>query len=79
MLNYLSFKTVNLIGGAVFVCGMVLAVMGAMYLPALLFVSEVFISVSGALLYVMQFLLYGTFKYHSVIMSIAYAISTLLF
>jgi hypothetical protein len=53
LLNKLSFKVVNSIAICVFVSGMVLAILGALYVPELLFVSEICISVSGALLYVM--------------------------
>ena len=78
LLRKMSFRTINICASCVFILGMVCVILGGMFVPELLFVAEILISSSGALLYVMQFVLFGAFKFHSVIMSVAFATSTLL-
>eukprot|EP00703_Trepomonas_sp_PC1_P002832 JAP93774.1 Transmembrane domain-containing protein [Trepomonas sp. PC1] len=74
-----SFRAISIAASAVFIAGLASAIIGGMYIPEMLFLSEILLSSSGALLYVMQFSLYDSFKYHAVIVSVGFATSTLLF
>ncbi|CAL6034062.1 Conserved_hypothetical protein [Hexamita inflata] len=79
ILQKMKFMTSIYMGVALFVLGLVLIVVGAMYVPELLFAAEILISYAGSQIYVSMFCLFPCFKHHAVSMSCAFATSTMLF
>ncbi|CAL6041646.1 Conserved_hypothetical protein [Hexamita inflata] len=79
ILQKMKFMTQIYMGVAIFIVGLALIPVGAMYVPELLFISEILISYAGCQIYCCLFCLYPSFKNHAVIMSCGFATSTMLF
>jgi len=78
ILQNMKFMTSVYMGVAIFIVGMALIVVGGLYIPELLFPAGILISYAGSQLFVSQFCLFPCFKGHAVIMSCAFALSTML-
>ncbi|CAL6090242.1 Conserved_hypothetical protein [Hexamita inflata] len=78
ILQKMKFMTSIYMGVALFILGLILIVVGALYVPELLFAAEILISYAGSQIYVSMFCLFPCFKHHAVSMSCAFATSTML-
>ncbi|CAL6099784.1 Conserved_hypothetical protein [Hexamita inflata] len=78
ILQKMKFMASIYMGVALFITGLILIVIGAMYIPELLFAAEILISYAGCQIYVSIFCLFPVFKQFAVIVSCAFAVSTMM-
>lgn len=78
-LRKLSFQTIIYLSAFLYELALFLVIVGAYWLPEMLFISEILIAFTGALIYVQGFCLFPNFKAHAVLIIISFSLSSLMF